>query len=50
MKNKITSQKTSPLVFIDTKVQDCQQLFDGVVSGTIPFHIITNSQVKFLEN
>ncbi|MDE5119661.1 MAG: DUF4347 domain-containing protein, partial [Trichodesmium sp. St19_bin1] len=37
----MTFQKTSNLVFIDTKVQDYQQLFDGVVSGAIPFVINT---------
>ena len=41
MKNTITFQKTSNLVFIDTKVQDYQQLFDGVVSGAMPFVINT---------
>ena len=41
MKNTITFQKTSNLVFIDTKVQDYQQLFNGVVSGAIPFAINT---------
>ena len=41
MKNTITFQKTSNLVFIDTKVQDYQQLFNGVVSGATPFAINT---------
>ena len=41
MKDTITFQKTSNLVFIDTKVKDYQQLFDGVVSGATPFAINT---------